>query len=297
MGRMVYRGAIPAAIGGIAIVLAIAIVGRVGAAGERQTSAPPPSSAGPGPTSPPAQRPTSVRSTARVDYEREIKPILSENCLECHSQDKRKGGLSLATYGDVLDGGRRTARSCGRATGAQHDDREGQGRAGRPDAARRAAVERRADRAAAALDRRGRAGDADLRGGAAAVGGAARAHAPALPAVVWPAWQRPADRFVAAYLSRAGVRQPAPVADAVFARRAYLDIWGLLPSPERCRRSSPTRPRTSATVSLRRCSPTTRSTPSTGSRSGTICSATRTASDLLLGDGRREHHRLADGGA
>ena len=44
--------------------------------------------------------------TPGVDYERQIKPILSDNCLECHSQDKRKGGLSLATYGDVLDGGK-----------------------------------------------------------------------------------------------------------------------------------------------------------------------------------------------
>ena len=74
MGRMVHRGAIPAAIGGIAIVLAVAIFGRVGAAGERQTSGPPPRSVGSGPSSTPAQRPAPVRSTARVDYEREIKP-------------------------------------------------------------------------------------------------------------------------------------------------------------------------------------------------------------------------------
>ena len=41
-----------------------------------------------------------------VDYDRQIKPILEANCLECHSADKRKGGLSLAAYLDVLDGGR-----------------------------------------------------------------------------------------------------------------------------------------------------------------------------------------------
>src|SRR5215471_11708468 len=41
-----------------------------------------------------------------VDYERDIQPIIKFYCLQCHSQDKRKGGLSLATYADVLEGGK-----------------------------------------------------------------------------------------------------------------------------------------------------------------------------------------------
>ena len=40
-----------------------------------------------------------------VDFQRQIRPLLSDHCLECHSQDKRKGGLSLATYADALEGG------------------------------------------------------------------------------------------------------------------------------------------------------------------------------------------------
>ena len=44
-----------------------------------------------------------------VDFERQVQPLLAKNCLECHSQDKRKGGLSLATYGDALEGGRNGA--------------------------------------------------------------------------------------------------------------------------------------------------------------------------------------------
>src|SRR5881397_3529678 len=76
---------------------------------------------------------------------------------------------------------------------------------------------------------------------------------PALPDVAWRDWTSPVDRFVAAYLSELGVagvpserprvnraasnnehgdRQPELVGDATFARRAYLDIWGLLPPPE-----------------------------------------------------------------
>jgi hypothetical protein len=206
---MAHRGAIPAAIGGIAIALAMAIAGRVGAADERQT-----------------------RSTARVDYERQIKPILSENCLECHSQDKRKGGLSLATYGDVLDGGKdgavvrpgHSARSMmiAKVKGEQGD---------------RMPLDELplSDEQIALLQRW-------IDEGARATPTSAAAPppweaplaltTPALPAVVWPAWQRPADRLVAAYLSSAGVRQPAPIVDAAFARRAYLDLWGLLPSQD-----------------------------------------------------------------
>src|SRR5215510_514290 len=41
-----------------------------------------------------------------VDYARQVHPILATKCLPCHSQEKRSGGLSLATYSDVLEGGR-----------------------------------------------------------------------------------------------------------------------------------------------------------------------------------------------
>src|SRR5258708_39320367 len=46
------------------------------------------------------------QGTRRIDYDRQVKPLFEKNCLECHSQDKRKGGLSLATYDDILDGGK-----------------------------------------------------------------------------------------------------------------------------------------------------------------------------------------------
>src|SRR6478752_1971243 len=55
------------------------------------------------------QAPPSRAAAPRIDFEREIRPILESRCLECHSAEKRKGGLSLATYGDALDGGRNGA--------------------------------------------------------------------------------------------------------------------------------------------------------------------------------------------
>jgi len=55
---------------------------------------------------------------------------------------------------------------------------------------------------------------------------------PAVPDVIWRNWATPVDRFVAMYLSEHGDPEPALIGDAAFARRAYLDIWGLLPPPE-----------------------------------------------------------------
>jgi len=50
---------------------------------------------------------------------------------------------------------------------------------------------------------------------------------------VWPSWQRPVDRLVSSYLAEhtGTTAPPAVVSDALFARRAYLDIQGLLPDP------------------------------------------------------------------
>src|SRR5919197_4927620 len=50
--------------------------------------------------------PQTQSAATMVDYERQVKPIFEASCLECHSEYKRKGGLSLASYADVLDGGR-----------------------------------------------------------------------------------------------------------------------------------------------------------------------------------------------
>ena len=55
---------------------------------------------------------------------------------------------------------------------------------------------------------------------------------PAVPPITWAGWSQPLDRFTAAYLAKQGVAQPLTVNSAEFARRAYLDIWGLLPTPE-----------------------------------------------------------------
>ena len=261
MGKLAGTGTVSGAIGGAAAVLAIAIFARTGTALEPQRASGAAPSASSAPPSPQTARPAvapAARPAALVDFERDVQPILSENCLECHSQDKRKGGLSLATYGDVLDGGKDGAVVRPGPLVAQPDDRPGQGHRRRSHAARRAAVERRADRAPAAVDRSGRARDAHLRAGARALGGAARAPG-SCAAGGRLAGMEPSCRSPRRLVSREVARAAADAGVGCdVRRRAYLDIWGLLPPPDELQAFvADTRARTSAIDSSRRCSPTT----------------------------------------
>src|SRR5580658_7370024 len=62
-----------------------------------------------------AHSPTTVRTTiafaslaftaaawAAPDFDRDIRPIFAERCLECHSLDKAKGGLALVSREEAL---------------------------------------------------------------------------------------------------------------------------------------------------------------------------------------------------
>ena len=167
-----------------------------------------------------------------VDFTSQIQPILEANCLECHSQDKRKGGLSLATYADLLDGGRSGAAvRPGNSGGSLVVDRI------------TAAIEPQMPLDALPLT------EPELALLRLWIDQGARPHPsappapppweaplalvrPAVPEIVWTAWSRPLDRLVASYLADRGTPEPALVPDALFARRVYLDIWGLLPPPD-----------------------------------------------------------------
>src|SRR3569623_2630713 len=48
----------------------------------------------------------SQNAAPTVDYARDVHPIIATHCLGCHSAEKRSGGLTLATYADIIDGGR-----------------------------------------------------------------------------------------------------------------------------------------------------------------------------------------------
>ena len=168
---------------------------------------------------------------ALVDYQRQIQPIIASHCLECHSQDRRKGGLSLATYSEALEGGRngaviRPANGAGsliihHLTGATEPQMpKDEDPLGPPQIALIRLWIDQGARETPASPPAPPPWEAPL--------GLER---PAVPAVLWTKWSSPLDRFVSAYLGARHVNEPVAVSDALFARRAYLDVWGLLPAP------------------------------------------------------------------
>lgn len=169
---------------------------------------------------------------ATIDYQQQVHTLLAAKCLSCHSAERRSGGLSLAAYADALDGGRSGAAikpgdSAGsllmlRITGEVAPPMP----LGRPalSTAEIATIRGWIDEGA-----RETVTSAAAKPKWEAPLALAR---PAIPDVIWRDWTAPVDRFVGRYLSDHGDREPELVGDAAFARRAYLDIWGLLPPPE-----------------------------------------------------------------
>ena len=168
---------------------------------------------------------------ARIDFARQVQPVIAKHCLECHNQDRRQGGLSLATYADALEGGRSGAvirpgagaRSLliHRLTGATEPQMP-------KDEAPLTAPE------LALIQRWIDQGARETPSSAAAPQPwepPLSLSRPVTPRAVWPQWSAPIDRYVAAYLVAHRAARPAAVSDAQFARRVYLDAWGLLPTP------------------------------------------------------------------
>lgn len=44
-------------------------------------------------------------STAKIDFDKDVRPILAANCIKCHGAEKQKGGLRLDDRKSLLEGG------------------------------------------------------------------------------------------------------------------------------------------------------------------------------------------------
>lgn len=175
---------------------------------------------------------TPAAARSMLGFERDIRPILAKRCLECHSADKRKGGLSLASYADALEGGRNGAvirpgssaasllvhRLTGEVEPQMPKDEDPL--SGPELGLIRLWIDQgaRATPSGAPAPQPWEAPLALVR--------------PAVPPMVWKTWSHGLDRFVASYLRGHRTPEPPQIPDALFARRAYLDVWGLLPTPE-----------------------------------------------------------------
>ncbi|HYL73468.1 MAG TPA: DUF1549 domain-containing protein [Bryobacteraceae bacterium] len=172
-----------------------------------------------------------LAAAADVDFTRDVHPILAQHCFACHAGDKRSGGLSLRDYSDVLKGGRSGPAILPGHSGESLLIRRVTAETSPMPAAgpRLTAPEVAALRSW--IDDGARE---SLNGPVANMPWVARLELrkPDLPAAEPGGPQHPVDRFVAAYLRQRRLTMQAPVSDRVFARRAYLDITGLLPLPD-----------------------------------------------------------------
>ncbi len=166
-----------------------------------------------------------------VDFDTEIHPILSARCAPCHSGDKPPAGLALTGRETALKGG-----SSGPAITPGDSAHSllilkvtGQKGAKMPAAgepltgAQITALKTWIDEGAVWPDSAKHGAAADAESWVAPI-------PPRQPAVPPGDAANPIDRFVGAYLAKKNIAFAAPVSDEVYARRVYLDVWGLPPT-------------------------------------------------------------------
>ncbi len=167
---------------------------------------------------------------AKIDFARQIQPILEQNCLKCHSRGKYKGGLSLESRQSLLAGGESGPAAV----------------AGKPDESLlvELVTSQDAERVMPAKGPRLSAAQAGLLrtwieqglvwpaeigfGFRRAALEPRRPQVP--PAAPGTALSNPIDLVLQPYLREHRVKSAPPVTDREFARRVYLDLVGLLPS-------------------------------------------------------------------
>src|SRR3954451_7956218 len=173
--------------------------------------------------------PSDAPVPARIDYSRDVRPILSDTCFKCHGFDPatRKGKLRLDTresavadrggYAAIVPGKPDTSEAFKRLVPHDPDDLMPPEKSGLKLTPRQVAIFRKWIEQGAEY----------------------KAHWsfvppvwPDLPAVKDAKWVRnPIDRFVLARLEAEGLK-PSPEADrATLIRRVTLDLTGLPPTP------------------------------------------------------------------
>jgi hypothetical protein len=162
-----------------------------------------------------------------VDFIKEVQPVLTARCLACHSGDEAQAGLKAHTREDLLRGGKSgPAITPGNGIDSLLVQRM-QGKKGLRMPPAGPPVDARAlERIRLWIDQ-----GAKYDGPAPAAERIAPIP-PRTPVVPAGGSSSPVDRFIDAYFAKQGVRAPNIVADALFARRAWLDITGLPPTPE-----------------------------------------------------------------
>jgi hypothetical protein len=163
----------------------------------------------------------------KIDFAHDILPILKARCAECHTNGKYKGSISFDTREDVLrkkaavPGMSRESKLYKRVSSKDPDERMPP--KGEPLSAREVEL------LAAWIDQ-GLPWEEGFSFKAATYVAALKPRRPVLPPAR-PGLEHPIDRILDAYDAAHKLQPPAPLNDAAFVRRVYLDVIGLLPTP------------------------------------------------------------------
>lgn len=170
-------------------------------------------------------------SAKEIDFAHDIVPILKQHCGKCHTGDQKKGGFSLNTRESVLLGGESgKAVIEGMASKSELIERI----LSADDAVKMPPEGPRVPAEHVALLKQWI--DAKIPWADGFTFGKRnyepllKPRRPELPPVV-EGRTHPIDRIIDAHLAKLKLPRPQQIDDVTFARRAYLDIIGLLPTP------------------------------------------------------------------
>jgi hypothetical protein len=176
---------------------------------------------------------STARADPKVDYARDVKPILSRHCYSCHGEKMKKGGLRLDTAAALLRGG---SSGPGFVPGKPAASLLLQAVKGSDGMTRMpykapALTEQQIRTLAAWVDQGAKSPPGEKAGAAGhwAFQPPARSLLPAVKDAKWV--RNPIDQFILARLEGEGVRPSPEAPRATLVRRLYLDLLGLPPSP------------------------------------------------------------------
>lgn len=167
-----------------------------------------------------------LTASAAVDFVKDVQPVLTAQCLPCHSGANAQAGLKLHTRAELLEGGQGGPAVVPGNGASSLLIRKVRGEQGMRMPPSGAPLSPETIRIIQTWIDEG----ARYEGVLGTVDRLARME-PRLPALPPGEAAHPVDRFIEPLLRARGETMPAPVSDALFARRAFLDLHGLPPAP------------------------------------------------------------------
>ncbi|MBD3672181.1 MAG: DUF1553 domain-containing protein [Planctomycetaceae bacterium] len=182
----------------------------------------------------PAEEKTPVANNAGIDFEKEVLPILKQNCFECHYKEDRQGGLRFFSHQDLLE-----LNDSGLAAVVP-------GKAGQSELIRRVSADDELERmppegtglSQAQIETLKQWIDAGAKWPTEFT--VSESHwsyelptRPELPQVQHNEWvKNPIDAFVLQKLEEKGLQPSAAADESILLRRLYLDVIGIPPSTD-----------------------------------------------------------------